>query len=175
MREQHGGHKSWQTVQPGRVNDNMQDGAFGKGWSCAINPNTVNQKCKEVPGFSLNHQVIFPEATMHLCQYLWGTEVLWLSSQKNKCRWSHFFQHFPAFLIPSSEHFVVQLKMCLHNLAKRVVILLLGREALLSLIAPKIISLNTFSSMLLDPNYMYSKTGKGHLYLDHFLFFQIGN
>lgn len=34
MREQHGSHKSWQTAQSGSGNDNVQYGAFGKGWSC---------------------------------------------------------------------------------------------------------------------------------------------
>lgn len=40
----------------------------------ATNPCTVNQMTEEneVPGFFLNHQVIFLETTMHLCQGLWG-------------------------------------------------------------------------------------------------------
>lgn len=33
MREQRGSHKSWQTLQSGRVNDSMQYGEFGKGWN----------------------------------------------------------------------------------------------------------------------------------------------
>lgn len=51
---------------------------LAKGEAVAINPGTVDQKMEynEAFGFFLYHQVIFPEATMRLCQRLWGPEVL---------------------------------------------------------------------------------------------------
>lgn len=76
----------------------------------STNPSTGNQMMEEeeVPGFFLNHQVMFLEATMHLCQWLLtAAELPCLSSLKNGGGRTYLFQPFAASLIASPKSFAV--------------------------------------------------------------------
>lgn len=76
----------------------------------STNPGTGNQMMEEedAPGFFLHHQVIFLEATMHLCQWLLSAvEPPCLSSWKNGGGRTCLFQPFAAFLIAPPKSFAV--------------------------------------------------------------------